>query len=133
MQDELLTIGGLMACGFLATAVMSQLLMYFVALRARPLRRALWTAGLAYWAATAAMMAFGGLPEIAYVEPLICLPGGLLVFGYWYSEFRRTWVADPKRLPKGGVLINDNWSDGLAFIGLTVALAAIRVYARHLF
>jgi hypothetical protein len=131
VRDDLFGIFAAAGIGFVATAVASSTFAVFIALTATPRRRAAWTAGLGYWVATALVIVFLGeepAPELffsPYAAPLYCLPSGLLALGYWYGEFRRSWVPDTGRLPRGVRRANDDWVTGLIDVLMMIAYAAL--------
>lgn len=108
------------------------LLHYFVALRAEPSRRAAWTVAPAY-VATAAACTFGGPEGYKWAGPLAALPGALLVYWWWRTEFREGWIDDSKPHPEGVVIANSNWRIGLMVVVAMVAAAAVRAGARWAF
>ena len=111
-------------------------LRFFVALNAPPSRRAAWTAGLAYLIVSA-IIVFGAPEEIAPYGPVAAVPGGLIAFWFWRSDFRRGWVENGEGLPDGTVLANDDWRIGilqlLAVIVLVIGIALLRFVRQGLF
>lgn len=108
-------------------------LRYFVALQAPPTVRAAWTAGIAYLGTTVFWL-FGGPVDTQYWAPLIALPGGVIAFLFWRSDFRRGWIEDVEHMPEGVELANDDWAAGLVrLLGLVAAAtiaALIRMYVK---
>jgi len=109
--------------------LVSWLLVWFVALNARPLQRAAWTAGLAYLTISPAYF-FANLDgfEIA-VGLLAAMPMGLLIFWYWYGDFRRHWIEEPVA---DGVRLEHNWKIGLLVIISMIVAGGMKVYLRQL-
>ncbi|WP_114953110.1 hypothetical protein [Sphingosinicella terrae] len=111
-------------------------LRFFVALGAPPSRRAAWTVGLAYLI-TSAIIVFGAPDEIAYYGPLAALPGGLIAFWFWRSDFRRGWVENEAGLADGAVLANDDWRIGilqlLAVMVLVIGIVLLRAVRSGVF
>src|SRR5213075_852574 len=78
---------------------LSFVLHYFVALKCKPMRRAQWTAGLAY---TLTALGWLVMPlEQAYYGPLASIPGGLFVFWFWKRDFEHAWVESESELADG--------------------------------
>jgi hypothetical protein len=134
---------GLLIVGmaFLCVAVSSSVLHYFVALKARPTRRALWTAGIPF-VLTAILFMFY-LPTIgsgfaspwllAILGALAALPGGVAAFWFWKREFQSAWVDDPANMPDGVGLANDDWRIGLGMLAVLIVVAVFKVLFRRLF
>lgn len=122
MRDNLLIGLIFAAMGLGIVAVASFVLQYFVALKSPPSQRAAWTAGLAYLAATAVFL-FGGPAGAEYASALICLPGALIAFWFWRSEFRRAWINNPDDVPEGQSIANDDWRIGLLRLLALVVVA----------
>lgn len=127
---EMATMTGILAVMCLiVVAVLSFVFQYFVALTAKPDRRAAWTAGVAYLA-TVLMFVFGGPEGYGYLAPVAALPGGLIAYYFWRSEFRRGWVDDDLPLLDGVKLANDNWQVGLGIVALAIVAGVVKWLAR---
>jgi hypothetical protein len=103
-----------------AMLLVSWLLILFVAPNARPLQRAAWITGLAYLIVSSRYV-FASLDgsEIA-ARILASIPMGLIIFWYWYGDFRRHWIEEP--VADDAKLENNNW-----IIGLITVIAIITV------
>lgn len=110
--------------GFMFVAIANFCFCRFIALKARPLPRAAWTAGLAYLAASAVFL-FGALPGWELLGPLLTIPGGLIAFGFWWFNLSRGWV-EPHEITEDMVLENDDWRTGLLGLMRDFAQAAAR-------
>jgi hypothetical protein len=127
------TMGGLLmaAIAFLALAVVTWLLHFFVALKSPPMRRAAWTAGVAY-VIVAVAVPFS-LPEESWWEvPLAAVPGALIAFWWWRSDFRRSWIDPSGDVPEGVELANDDWRIGLIIVGGVIVFLLFRLVIRLL-
>ena len=113
----------------LATALVSWLLHFFVALNAPPARRAAWTAGIAY--VVVAILCVVIAPEAYWWEaPLAAIPAALIAFWWWRNDFARGWIDDADGVPDGVQLANSDWRVGLMFVGAILAIYALRVLLR---
>jgi len=106
----------------------SWFLVWFVALNARPLQRAAWTAGLAYLIISPGYF-FANLDgfEIA-VGLLAAIPMALIIFWYWHGDFRRHWIEGPVA---DGITLEHNWKIGLLVVIATIVAVGIKVYLRY--
>lgn len=109
-------------CGpLLPIAFISFALHYFVALKARPARRALWTAGLAY--ALTAIVLVAALPAgHAPFGLLAAIPAGLIAFLFWKNDFQRDWIESAEQLPEGAELLDDDWRIGLLRLAILMTI-----------
>lgn len=116
----------LMGIAFIIMAMMSFVLSYFVALNARPDRRALWLAGVPYIVACLAFIF--GMPDllIEVWGPIVAIVPAAIVFLWWRHEFRKAWVDDESQLPEGVKLANSDWRIGLATIAALIAAAILK-------
>ncbi|GEM_PF-1561808 len=113
--------------GFTVQFVVAFVLQFFVALKARPARRAMWTASLAYAITVLIFFYFGSDNEQAIWMPLFALPGALLTFLFWYRGYRKAWVEDTEELRAGVGISNDDWRIGLLIV---LVVAGAYVFAR---
>jgi len=60
---------------------------------------------------------------------LAAFPMALIIFWYWYGDFRSRWVDEAAA--DGVRLENNNWKVGLAMLIATIVAAGIKVYLRH--
>ena len=108
--------------------VASFVLHYFVALSARPGRRALWTVGISYALGAALLSSMASsltdirsAPEHGYLIVMAgTVPAGLIVFSYWRFVFRRAWVRTPL---EGQELASDDWKTGLWLLVVPIIAA----------
>jgi hypothetical protein len=89
-------------------SMISFALHFFVALRSVPVTRAAWTSGGALLAMTIMTYGFDGFGEVldeqALAINLSASLSSLIIFLFWWSEFRRAWIADPDNLAAGVTL-----------------------------
>jgi hypothetical protein len=120
-----LSLVGVGIC-FAAIFVMSLVLQFVVALKARPARRAIWSVGPPALIVAAAAAYWG--PQDGPWQiwlPVAAIFAGLLAFAYWYFTFRRAWIDDGS-VPEGMRLSNDDWKIGLGFVVLVLAASFLR-------
>jgi len=128
MSDEVMLIV-IFILPLTAMAVVTMALVWFVALNARPLPRAAWMAGLAYLI-IAPVYFFVPLNGLQIAGGLLAaFPMALIIFWYWYGDFRSRWVDEAAA--DGVRLENNNWKVGLAMLIATIVAAGIKVYLRH--
>jgi hypothetical protein len=130
-MEELIFMGLLMSVA--ALAIMSAIsfgLIYVVALRSIPDRRAAWTAGVSYLIVTIFMI-FGGVRGYEIYAPFTGLPAAVIIYFYWRWEFRKSWVDSADELTDGLVLANDDWKVGLIFVIGALVAAAIKSLMRQ--
>ena len=109
-------------CGpLLLIAFISFVLHYFVALKSKPTRRALWTAGLAY-VLTSLILLFGLPASQSFYGPLAAAPGGLIAFLFWKNDFQRDWIDSSEQIPEGVELLDDDWRIGLLRLAVLVTV-----------
>jgi hypothetical protein len=113
----------------LAVALVSWVLHYFVALTSPPIKRAAWTVALAYVVA-ALFCTFSAPEEYAWAAPLATIPGALIAFWWWRSDFRRAWLDSANDLPEGVELANDDWRAGLILLAGLLGFAVFKVLFR---
>ena len=127
---ESLQMAGLLAgIMFIVMYAASFVLKFFLALNAPPMRRTVWTVGLAYWIAVVAVW-FGGMPEYELLATFAGLPSALLLGWLVYNEFRERWYDNDQNLPEGTTRSNTNWLIGLGAIVGMIALTSIKVMLR---
>jgi hypothetical protein len=105
-------------------AVVTWFFHFFVALRAPPSRRAVWTVGVASLIVTPVCMS-SAPPEYAIYAPAAVIPAGLIAFWAWRAVFRQGWVADGGGLPETE-LANEDWRIGLIIVTEIVVNRAFR-------
>lgn len=124
--------------GLAVVAIASLVFSFFIALKSTPGRRAAWTAGLAYLAATLilAMMTSEETGIYAFAPLVIALPGAMLAYWYWFATFRRAWVDDAGDLPAHVEAEDDDWRAGLMRLALilvaVIAIGGTRLLLRSL-
>ena len=104
-------------------------LKFFVALNAPPMRRTIWTVGIAYLVSLAFFW-FGGLPDYELWAAIAGLPFALLLGWMLFNEFKERWVDDGTDLAPGVTLSNTDWRAGIFILVGLVALASIKVLLR---
>jgi hypothetical protein len=132
---EFIEIAGLFTgvC-FAMIFMLSFILQFIVALKARPARRALWSVAPPVVLVALAFGIWGPHEDgMQLWLPLAAIPAGLLAFGFWYFSFRRAWVNDPDNLPEGASLSNDDWKIGLAVVVAVLATNVLRNLFLHSF
>lgn len=113
---------------------------FFIALRARPIRRAIWNVGPAFVLTVACAELLVGqmrgtgheVLELAFLLPVIAFPGALIAFWYLRSNYVRLWVESPENLPEGVSIANDDWRVGLMFVLAALATSIAFAVARKL-
>ena len=142
MNETMVFALGIAAIGFIAIYALSAALNFVVALKSVPNRRATWTVGIAYVAASIAAVC--GIiaishdisspdtpfPIDAFVAPLLLAPGAIVIFLLRRWEYRAAWLDDPENLPEGVELANDDWRFGAIALLLVVGALAGRVVLR---
>ena len=109
-------------CGpLLLIAFISFVLHYFVALKSKPTRRALWTAGLTY-VFTSLILLFSLPADQAFYGPLAAIPGALVAFLFWKKDFQRDWIESADDLPEGAELLDDDWRIGLLRLAILITV-----------
>lgn len=122
LQSMFAIVGGL-SLGIVFT--LAFIFRHFVALRAKPTSRAVWTSAPAYIVAVL-VLSFGlgdAMKGLEIYVPLAALPAFVLVFLYWRFWFRREWIEHPELLPEGQTIANDDWRTGLWLLALPVLAA----------
>ncbi len=126
--------------GVVSMYFVSAALGFFVALNARPARRAAWNVGIPYLLASAGTTyllavtipdSFGEPSPIdPWLAPLLMAPGALIAFLLRLWVYRSTWVESIDDLAEGESLANDDWRVGifqlLIFVGFLLALGIWR-------
>lgn len=130
MSDEVMLIV-IFILPLTAMAVVTMALVWFVALNARPLPRAAWMAGLAYLI-IAPVYFFVPLNGFQIAGGLLAaIPMALIIFWYWYGDFRSRWVDEAAA--DGVKLENSNWKIGLGTLIAMIVVAGVKVYLRRRF
>lgn len=126
MSDTLLSVVLFVVMPLGVIAMASWLLHYFVALNLPPTQRAAWITGISYIIASALWL-FGGPEGDRWEGPFAAIPGGLIVFWFWQSDFRRDWIDHTQGVPEGVELANTDWRIGLAGLVSLLVAAAIKM------
>ena len=127
MSETAVAVFILVAAPLIIIAVVSWILHYFIALTSPPMRRAVWTVGVSYIVA-AAFWLFGGPEGDRWEGPFVAVPGALIAFWWWKTEFETAWIDDRHGIPDGIKLANDNWKVGLLGVAGVIFTAAIKMF-----
>ena len=131
LTDILKILIFLSGAGFLAVALFAWILGKLVALKQKPVRRARWTAGIAYaCAAVLFIFAFGSAVP-PWLAPLVPVPGAIVIYLWLRAEYLKAWIDDDQ-VPDGTKLEHNDWRVGLGIIVTVVAVAALKALLRHL-
>jgi len=144
MDDTMMLSLAAAGIGFIAIYFVSAALGFFVALNARPSRRAAWNVGIPYALASgglaylcihgAAVDTSQPFPLDPWLAPLLMAPGALVAFLLRFWHFRARWVDGVEDLAEGESLSNDDWRAGLVelliFICLLLAWGIWRVVVK---
>lgn len=118
----------------LAIYLPARILLFFVALKSRPLRRALITTSIPYFLSAVFVMTWREVAEFWYLVPFMMIPGALIGFWLIYSNLKSRWIEDPDSLPEGVELATDDWKEGMATLALVtlglIAVAGVRLLWR---
>lgn len=111
---------------FVFIAMIAWVCNWFLALKSRPPRRALLTAGIPYILVSTlfTIMDTGVLPF--WLGPVVPLPAALIVYGWLRYEYGRSWIDDDLVTPDIKIR-NTDWRVGLAALAAVLVPAAIKV------
>jgi hypothetical protein len=137
-MEWLAICGVIVAIAFMAVFTLAWIFRKFIALTARPKKRAFLTVLPAYiisiFAAETFVQPMLKIEEnmiwIALATPVLAIPGAIATYLLWYYDFRRSWIDNIEDLPDGVELENDDWRFGVASIIVIAAVLAIRVLFR---
>lgn len=118
----------MMGMAFMVNIFVSFVLSKIIALKFLPDRRAFWTVLPGYIAALGISIPL--MSDLGYLTlaPVIAAPSGLILYWWYRTEFRKSWVDDVENLPENVTLQNDDWKIGLAGICLLVLFGIFRLF-----
>lgn len=126
MSETLVVVFIFLGTPLAVIAIVSWLLHYFVALNSPPTQRAASIVGISYVLASAFWL-FGGPEGDCWEGPFAAIPGALLAFWWWRSDFRKAWIDDAGGVPEGIKLANSDWKIGLFGLLAMIVAATIKM------